>query len=231
MRDYIIKQRSDARRSASAPDAPAPEPRPERAYPDTRHQPLSASEVKELGIASAAAFKKWGADPANDADRLRARTGLNKTAFAAAWRHNEVTEATEGRAEGLRGVSRADYRRVKAHFLNIAGLTEQAFAEMLGTGTVKGEPVENGEQVDRAIATVLAQMARHFRESGQDDPEGRAKAYLSGMASAKERAMGCGWRSWPSKSRWQLYFTLRNRLHAMTGVGDPAKRNKSQRAK
>lgn len=229
MRDYTLKPPVD-RRSASAPDAPAPDRPAERAYPDTRHQPLSSPEVKELGIASAAAYKRWVADPANEAERLRKRTGMNKTAFAAAWRHNEVAEATEGRAEGLRGVNRADYRRVKAHFLAIAGLTEQAFAEMLGTGTVKGEPVENREQVDRAIATVLAQIARHFRDSGQDDPEGRAKAYLAGTAAAKERAMGCGWRSWPSKARWQLYFTLRNRLHAMTGVGDPAKRNKSQRA-
>lgn len=208
-------------------------------YPDTREQPLSAPEIRELGIASAKAWECYADQCEAEGQTVQAMAREAKTTMKEMqdyWRHCQVKAATGGRCTGLRGLMRADFRTVRAHFLHLAGMDEAAFALLMRTGQAaghagsEGDPKENIEQCDKAIAGIFEKIVRHFAtQPGEGDPRDRAKAYLASTVAWKERKLACTWRGWPAKDRWHLYFTLKNRLAAMTGTGDPANRNKSQR--
>lgn len=222
-------------------------------YPDTRTQALSDCEVKELGmvantawraylLSEAEAFQTWrptitaAEKIKHTVQRLAAEANSTQKEVADYWRHGQVFAATERRCRRLRDLKRSDFRAVKAHFLHLAGMTEQAFALHLRTGRAgsragaAGDVVETVEQADRAIAAQFEALVRHFATQGAPaTARERAAAYLADMVAPKERKAGCGWRSWPAKGKWQIYWTLKNRLGAMQGTGSTANRNKSQR--
>lgn len=214
--------------------------RREHVYPDTREQAISPGELKELGIASAQAWKAYAAELAAEGDSVKEfarRAGVTQGALQEDWRHRQVKLATRGRASRLSTLMRADFREVKAHFLQLAGLSEQAFALLLRTGPAPdGAPVENGEQADKAVAGIFKKIVTKFAGQGTPDAEGRARAFFQSIVKPKERKYACGWRSWSPERKWQLYYTLKNRLQAIMekdGVVEPSTRgrNKSQREK
>lgn len=240
-RDYTLSAGGGrATRPAAAAAQPATQQRNEDAlYPDTRTQALSAYELRRAGIAANAAWRVYAAQMEAEGETAQAfakRANVTVTALKDEWRHRQVKLATEGRASGLSSVMRADFRAVFAHFLHLAGLTEKAFELLLKTGKSGGsdDVAENGEQADHAITALYDRIIRHFSTQDAPDPHGRAVAWFRGLVAAKERKYARGWRSWSSKQKWQLYFTMKNRLQAILekdGVVAPSTRgrNKSQR--
>ncbi len=206
-------------------------------YPDTREQRLSGCEIKELGMASALAFEKYCEELAAGGDSIQAvarAAGMTMKAAQDEWRHGQVKSATQGRANGLRQMMRADFRNVKGRFLDIAGLTEAAFHTLVRTGETNGEPVENMEQSARAVLSIMKQVEAFFREQSPDNVKERAAAFFVSLAQWKERKAGKRWTEWESKAQWNLYFTIKNRLADMKrkagGDVTPAVcRNKKQR--
>lgn len=236
-RDYTLRESGGRATRQLPPSEVAPEQRSAHVYPDTRDQAISPNELKELGIASAQAWKAFAAELAAEGDSVKEfarRAGVTQTAMQDDWRHRQVKLATRGRAARLSALRRADFREVKAHFLQLAGLSEQAFALLLRTGPAPdGSPVENGEQADQAVARAFKNIVRHFGTQGSPDPEGRARGFFQSIVRPKERKYACGWRGWSPKQKWDLYYTLKNRLQAIKekdGVVEPSTRgrNKSQ---
>ncbi len=202
-------------------------------YPDTRDQLLTAAEIRELGMASAEAWAKYVDECAAEGTPVQAMARAAKITLKTAqdqFRHSHVKQATNGRASGLRQLTRADFRTVRAHFLHLAGMDEAAFALLLRTGdTPKGEPVENVQQSARAVLGIMQKVEAHFAAQGAEAPV-RAAAWFQQIVGWKERKAQLGWKSWDSRAQWNLYFTIKNRLAAMEGAGKTENRNKGQRA-
>lgn len=237
-REYTLNPSAGAvRRPAAAATVPRPQDN-DSFYPDTRCQPITKNELIELGIASKKAWDKYAADMAAEGETVKefaSRAGVTLKALQDDWRHRQVKIATDGNRARLSDLMRADFRAVKAHFLNLAGLTEKAFALLLRTGKqgATQDVVENAEQADHAITTIFDKIVAHFSTQDQPDPRGRAVAFFRAIAAPKEKKYACGWRSWDPKKKWQLYFTLKNRLQAIMEKDravDPSfrGRNKSQ---
>ena len=72
-------------------------------------------------------------------------------------------------------------------------------------------------------------MEAHFREQSPDGVPEQAAHFFQTIVGWKERKAACKWTSWETKAKWNLYFTLKNRLAAMTGTGKTENRNKGQR--
>jgi hypothetical protein len=190
---------------------------------DAARQPLSADEITCLAIAAKLAW-----DQIYPADRaaLPGRTAKDRQDQ---WRHEQVSLATDGRADGLTKAMRADFRAIQAWFLKLAGLTLDAFKVLMRTGrTRSGEAVENGEQAEKWIFGILARVKKHFAAQGPH-AEQRLQAWLQTIVAGKEAKYGRRWPEWTPQQKRTLYFTLKNRFAAMRGVGSPKRRNKNQR--
>lgn len=220
---------ADAPASRAAVSGPEPTPGDSRRqtahYPDTTRQPVSREEIQFLAICSAMAFKKVVA--AGNVDL----PGATKKEREDLWRHEQVTRATEGRASGLRELMRADFRAVFARFLDLAGMTEQAFKVLMRTGKTRGgSQREDIEQCDKWIFGLLGRVKRLFAEQG-GNANARTEAWLHEIVKFKEQRYGKPWTEWETAQRTQLYWTLKNRFNAMTDRGETKNRNKSQRRK
>ena len=236
-RDYKLKSDSGTAFQA-ARDERGQDARATVKYPDVREERLSAAEVRALGIASSLAWEKYCEELEREGDSIQAlakSSGLTMKACQDQWRHGQVKSATDGRAEGLTKMVRADFRQVKARFLDMAGMTAEAFELLLRTGDSRnGEPVENMERSARAVQDMMQQVERHFAEQSPEGVKERAAAFFTSLVQWKERKAGKRWAEWESKAQWNLFFTIKNRLADMKlkagGAGTPAAaRNKKQR--
>jgi hypothetical protein len=231
VKTYVLKK-------PSGDGAASPAPSTSRVYPDTATQIISAKEVAELGRASSLAFavhrKEVEAEEPFLAFARRAAGTVD--AYQRQWRHLHVKQATAGRAAGLRQVARADFGDVLGHFLNLAGLTAQAFEAMMRGGKANEDARQSGHSVEELIE----RLARHFAgQVAQKEPSytpaqcgdaGRARAGAYVAAIEKSRFEGKRWQTLPPWRQCQMHDTLQNRLNAMLGLGKPENRNKRQRA-
>jgi hypothetical protein len=158
------------------------------------------------------------------------------------WRHAEVWKCV--RREGLSHCQNSHYRKLLAHFRTLRGeFTPGAPDKTSRQSREGGDTLERREQVLVLLAKELGHHARRV-ENPQTEAEARLAAhastkggvigedYLMALARAKNPGQtlhdtGCLLKL-PASRLEQLLYTLRNRIAAREGRGDPKKRNKGQ---
>lgn len=142
---------------------------------------VSAKERQHLARVARQAWEKCGAKGAG-------------VAFDA-WRHDQVADATDGKASGITSIRRGDYRTVMAHFLSIAGHGGRAMRTAARSGQ---------GQADRDLA--LAKL-RDVCESG-------GLAYPEYPESICRRQFRCGLDDLETGKVWFLFYTCTSRARA-----------------
>ena len=201
----------------SAPGLPLP--------PPAAKQRLSKKETTPLAIA---ASRAWRACLASDPSYLPDLTelGYKKGAVETEWRHSQCKLATAGhpagQITGLTSATREHYNTLLAHFAGLAGEDVASFRATMRSGPAKyraGADGDSQEDIRQALAVVKSTMT----STGYGWP------YVATTIKGKYQATTL--EQLTRQQLWQLVYTLRNRANARDGKGDPANRNKRQKAK
>jgi len=178
-------------------------------------RPLSASQIRQLGIVRSAAFKHQLAIGAVvlPPDLVKA----SKSDQADFWAHQQIAAATQ-RVCSSRDMIDDEYNDVMLHFTGLCGpeYREQAPKRL-------GKVIE-GAACDRAPGCeYLRDMHQWLAKAG----------YKVGYAIVISKAKFKGETDFRRLSEWQLkqlHDTVVNRCRAKLGLGDADNRNKKQRA-
>lgn len=111
------------------------------------------------------------------------------------WRHDQVQDATGGRADGLTSLARGQYREVLAHFLSIAGHGGRAMRQATRSGQ---------GAADRELA--IAKL--------RDVCEGGGLAWPAYPESICRRQFRCGLDELETGKIWFLFYTCTSRARA-----------------
>lgn len=157
-----------------------------------------------------------------------------------AWRHDTVYQAV--RREGLSKCQNSHYRKLLSVFRAMRGAPDPGGQPNRCQSREGGDTAERREQLLALIAQELGSHARRVLKpyAGEETLAAHAvakggpigEAYLLAMAKGKNPGQtlhdcGCLLKL-PASRLEQLLFTLKNRIAAREGRGDPSKRNKKQ---
>lgn len=143
------------------------------------------------------------------------------------WRHEQQLEAVQ--IASLIGCKQAHYLPLLGHFNALAGKTGVSTFKQITS--LADDP--DRQAAAQALRTELARFAQLPDDQGKPTGTHRAEAYLFSIAKHRgnlnPRTIETIRDTWTPSKIWTLVYSLRNRISAKTGVGDTAKRNKSQR--
>lgn len=156
---------------------------------------------------------------------IQHRLGLAGDSFDD-WRREQSISAVGCRISEAR---QAHYLALRAHYEALAGKnTADTFAAAVAPGD---DP--DRQAVAQHIRSELAAFAQIPDDDGRPTGEHRAEAYCLAIARARSvsspATISSLVQTWPVARLWTLVYTLRNRRNAKLGVGQTARRNKSQR--
>lgn len=202
----------------SALPTPAKKPANHRTGTETRswaNRPLSKTQKATLSRIAEAAFQ------------VQKKHGLIDSGIdVEAWRRAEAIAHVGFR---ISQANQSHYKPLRGHFLALAGKTD---VDTFNDLTAQPDAPDRAS-IAQALRDELARFALLPDDDGKPTGDHRAEAYLFSIAQHRgnltPRTVATIINTWHPKKIETLVITLRNRISAKTGVGNPRNRNKSQR--
>lgn len=200
-------------------------------------KPLSRDQVIKLKILARDAFRKL------DALGLVDVAGGSVSARFDAWCHAEQKKAVG--IESLSKCQNGHFRRLRGHFLTLAGKEDQGYADYVKTGKVKdrGAPADTHEARELWRVKIRRALAEHERvvtkPANASDYQRGEVAMSKGGVITMAYAVSEAKRKFPAVPLADLtaaqlrvmYFHLDGRIRSREGRGKAEKRNMKQRRK